>query len=96
MESNTNFKQSTLGKSKVSVYLGLDPSGVVTRELLFSGGRDHDVAFGFQNAPFIGFGSWEAHNGAILLQKVKRHTREYMTKCWEKSVFPGEENHLTD
>lgn len=59
------------------LYLGLDPGGVVTCELLFSGSGNQDVAVGFQDVPFVGFGSWEAHNGAVLLQKVNRHTHKH-------------------
>lgn len=51
-----------------SFNLGLDPGGIVTGELLLSGGRNQDVAVSFQNVPFIGFSTWEAHNGAVVLQ----------------------------
>lgn len=40
-------------------------------ELLFPCSRDQDVAVGFQNVSFVGFGSWESHDGAVLLQKVE-------------------------
>lgn len=63
----------------MSVHLGLDPGGVVASELLFSCSRNQDVAVGFQNVSFIGFGSWEAHDGAMLLQKVQKHTHKTHT-----------------
>lgn len=49
------------------IYLSLDPASVVARELLLSSSRDQDVAVGLQNVPFVGFGSWETHDGAMLL-----------------------------
>lgn len=52
-------------------HLGLDPASVVTVQLLLSGGGDQDVAVGLQNVPFVGFGPWEAHNGAVVLQEAK-------------------------
>lgn len=52
-------------------HLGLDPGSVVTVQLLLSGGGDQDVAVGLQNVPFVGFGPWEAHNGAVVLQEAK-------------------------
>lgn len=52
--------------------LGLDPGGIVTCELLLAGSRDQDVAVSFQNVPFVGFGSRETHNGAMVLQKGHR------------------------
>lgn len=64
----------------MSVYLGLDPGGVDTRELLFSGSGDQDVTVCLQDVPFVGFGSWEAHNGAVLLQKGKKRM------SWKKKV----------
>lgn len=70
----------------MSVYLGLDPGGIVTCELLFSGCRDQDVAVGFQNVPFVGFGSWEAHNGAMLLQNAQTHKRKILT-CSQKDLL---------
>ncbi|KAG7234170.1 hypothetical protein INR49_005563 [Caranx melampygus] len=38
--------------------------------------RDQDVAVGFQNVSFVGFGSWESHDGAVLLQKAQGHAQE--------------------
>lgn len=52
-------------------HLGLDPGSVVTVQLLLSGGGDQDVAVGLQDVPFVGFGPWEAHNGAVVLQEAK-------------------------
>lgn len=52
-------------------HLGLNPASVVTVQLLLSGGGDQDVAVGLQNVPFVGFGPWEAHNGAVVLQEAK-------------------------
>lgn len=65
------------------VYLGFDLGGVGTCELLLSGSRDQDVAVSLQDVTVIGFGSWEAYNGAVLLQEIETNIRK----------FP-EENHL--
>lgn len=54
------------------VNLGLDLSSIVACELLLSSCRDQDVAVGFQNFPVVGFGPWEAHNGAVLLWKRRQ------------------------
>lgn len=52
-------------------HLGLDPGSVVPVQLLLSGGGDQDVAVGLQDVPLVGFGPWEAHNGAVVLQEAK-------------------------
>lgn len=65
----------------LNVYLGLDPGCIETCELFLSSSRDQDMAVGFQNAPFIGFGPWEAHDGPVLLKKCKdTHTHICMKK----------------
>lgn len=56
-------------KKITASHLSFDSGGIIACELLFSGSRDQDVAVSLQNAPFIRFGSWEAHNGAMLLHK---------------------------
>lgn len=70
-------------------YLGLDPGGVVTCELLLSGSRDQDVTVGFQNVPLVGLGSREANNGAIVLQKVQTDTqiqRRNILECFHTDI----------
>lgn len=55
-----------------NLYLSLDPGSVLARELLLSCSGDQDVAVSFQNASFVGFGSWESNNGAMLLEKIMK------------------------
>lgn len=64
------------------VHLGLDPGGIVTRQLLLAGGRDQDVAVGFQNVPVVGLGAREAHDGAVLLSGGEPRTQFKHGVAW--------------
>lgn len=87
---NYQLKARHLGLLKVGVYLGLDPGSVDTRELLFSGSRDQDVAICFQDAPFVRFGAWEAHNGAVQLQKGNKLSQ------FSEQTIRGQQNKIND
>lgn len=73
----------TLGQNRIDLdlppsqpaesrYLGFDPVGVALGELLLAGGWDQDVAVRLQDAPLVGDGVREAHDGTVGLETGSR------------------------